>query len=197
MGRKIRRNIKTMPVIAVQNTDIFPTAIYARLSVENSGKDDDGAAIENQIEVCKEYIREMPDLQLIKIYQDNGWTGTVMHRPAFDDLMEDVKAGLIKAVVVRDLSRFARNYIETGTYQESVFPKEDFILILTSRTDEYKEMTLSFLKDNGIRYDQILFNIPMGERIVVNDRKPSGIDMAVAINTSRDLFSMPEIKRET
>lgn len=197
MGRKIRRNIETMPVIAVQNTDIFPTAIYARLSVENSGKDDDGAAIENQIEVCKEYIREMPDLQLIKIYQDNGWTGTVMHRPAFDDLMEDVKAGLIKAVVVRDLSRFARNYIETGTYQESVFPKEDFILILTSRTDEYKEMTLSFLKDNGIRYDQILFNIPMGERIVVNDRKPSGIDMAVAINTSRDLFSMPEIKRET
>lgn len=79
---------------------------------------------------------------------------------------------------------------------ESV-PKEDFILILTSRTDEYKEMTLSFLKDNGIRYDEILFNIPMGERIVVNDRKPSGIDMAVAINTSRDLFSMPEIKRET
>ena len=76
-------------------------------------------------------------------------------------------------------------------------PEEDFILILTSRTDEYKEMTLSFLKDNGIRYDEILFNIPMGERIVVNDRKPSGIDMAVAINTNRDLFSMPEIKRET
>ena len=51
MGRKSRRNNDTMPVIAVQNTDIFPTAIYARLSVENSGKDDDGAAIENQIDV--------------------------------------------------------------------------------------------------------------------------------------------------
>ncbi len=81
-------------------------------------------------------------------------------------------------------------------YMDSI-PEEDFILILTSRTDEYKEMTLAFLKDNGIRYDQILFNIPMGERIVVNDRKPSGIDMAVAINTKRDNFVLPEIKRET
>ena len=125
MGRKSRRNVDNTPVITAPVTDIFPTAIYARLSVENSGKDDDGAAIENQIDVCKEYIKDMPDLQLVKVYQDNGWTGTVMRRPAFDELMEDVKAGLIKAVVVRDLSRFARNYIETGTYLESVFPELD------------------------------------------------------------------------
>ena len=125
MGRKSRRNTDITPVVTAPATDIFPTAIYARLSVENSGKDDDGAAIENQIDVCKEYIRDMPDLQLVKVYQDNGWTGTVMHRPAFDELMEDVKSGIIKAVVVRDLSRFARNYIETGTYLESVFPKLD------------------------------------------------------------------------
>lgn len=65
-------------------------------------------------------------------------------------------------------------------------PTEDYVLILTSRTDEYKEMTLEFLKENGIRYDEIMFNIPMGERIVVNDRKPSGIDMAVAVNVDRD-----------
>ncbi len=81
-------------------------------------------------------------------------------------------------------------------YVESI-PVEDFILILTSRTDEYREMTLSFLKENGIRYNEIHFNIPMGERIVVNDRKPSGIGMAVAINTDRDVFDMPEIRRET
>ena len=125
MGRKSRRNTDITPVVTAPATGIFPTAIYARLSVENSGKDDDGAAIENQIDVCKEYIRDMPDLQLVKVYQDNGWTGTVMHRPAFDELMEDVRAGVIKAVVVRDLSRFARNYIETGTYLESVFPELD------------------------------------------------------------------------
>ena len=83
----------------------------------------------------------------------------------------------------------AKEYIDS-------IPEEDFILILTSRTDEYKEMTLAFLKDNCIRYDEILFNMPMGERIVVNDRKPSGLDMAVAINTDRDELNLPGIIRE-
>lgn len=76
-------------------------------------------------------------------------------------------------------------------------PEEDFILILTSRTEEYREKTLAFLKDNGVRYDKILFNMPMGERIVVNDRKPSGVDMAVAMNVNRDIFSIPNIERKT
>ncbi len=75
-------------------------------------------------------------------------------------------------------------------------PPEDYILILTSRTDEYRKMTLDFLKENGIRYDKILFNIPMGERIVVNDRKPSGLDMAIAINTDRDAAHLPDVERK-
>ena len=75
-------------------------------------------------------------------------------------------------------------------------PEDDRILILTSRTDEYKQMTLNFLRDNNIRYDEIIFNIPYGERIVVNDRKPSGLDMAYAFNLDRDIFSVPEVIRE-
>lgn len=84
----------------------------------------------------------------------------------------------------------AKEYIDA-------IPAEDKIIILTSRLEEYRKMTLDFLDEHGIRYDEILFNIPMGERIVVNDRKPSGIDMAVAINIDRDEFSLPVIKRET
>ncbi len=80
-------------------------------------------------------------------------------------------------------------------YLESL-PKEDFILLVTSRTEEYKEITLKFLKENGIRYNQILFNMPMGERIVVNDKKPSGLNMSVAVNIDRDVFKMPEIERK-
>ena len=75
-------------------------------------------------------------------------------------------------------------------------PEEDKIVIFTSRTDEYKQMTLNFLKEQGIRYDEILFNMPMGERIIVNDRKPSGLDMSVALNIDRDRFELPEIVRE-
>ena len=80
-------------------------------------------------------------------------------------------------------------------YLDSI-PADDFILVLTSRTDEYRDMTIAFLDNNGIRYDQILFNMPMGERIVVNDRKPSGIDMAVAFNLDRNVFDAPEVVRE-
>ena len=75
-------------------------------------------------------------------------------------------------------------------------PSTDRIVIFTSRTDEYKQMTLDFLARQGIRYDEILFNMPMGERILVNDRKPSGLDMSVAINIDRDKFDLPDIIRE-
>lgn len=79
-------------------------------------------------------------------------------------------------------------------YLESI-PEEDKIIILTSRTDAYKDMTLHFLEENRIRYNEILFNMPMGERIVVNDRKPSGLPMAVALNCDRDVLDLPDIER--
>ena len=78
----------------------------------------------------------------------------------------------------------------------STIPAEDKIVIFTSRTDGYKQMTLDFLAEQGIKYDEILFNMPMGERILVNDRKPSGLDMSVAINLNRDEFDLPEIIRQ-
>ena len=78
----------------------------------------------------------------------------------------------------------------------SGLPDGDTVVILTSRTEEYREMTVSFLADQGIRYDHILFSMPMGERILVNDRKPSGLDMAVAVNLDRDRFRLPAIRRE-
>jgi uncharacterized HAD superfamily protein len=80
-------------------------------------------------------------------------------------------------------------------YLEEI-PQTDRIIILTSRKSRYRQETVRFLKENKIRYDEILFDMPMGERIVVNDRKPSGLDMAVALNLDRDQFFLPEIIRE-
>ena len=65
-------------------------------------------------------------------------------------------------------------------------PLEDKIVLLTARKDEYLEDLKNFLTENGLRYDYVLTNMPMGERILVNDRKPSGLDMAFAINKNRD-----------
>lgn len=75
-------------------------------------------------------------------------------------------------------------------------PPKDKIVILTSRLEEYRERTIEFLKKNSIRYDEILFEMPMGERIVINDRKPSGLDMAVAVNVERNEFYLPKIERK-
>lgn len=80
-------------------------------------------------------------------------------------------------------------------YLAKILP-EDRVILLTSRTDEYRDATLRFLAEAGIRYDEILFNMPMGERILVNDRKPSGLDMAVAVNLDRDHFALPSVECE-
>jgi len=69
-------------------------------------------------------------------------------------------------------------------------PKGDMIVFITSRMSEYKEITEHFLTEHNIRYDQIIYNSPYGERVLVNDRKPSGLDMAVAINVERNDFKM-------
>lgn len=81
MARTSRKKNIEEPIQAVTPSQVFPTAIYARLSVENSGKDDDGAALENQIAVCEEYVKSCPHLKLIETYSDNGRTGTVLGVP--------------------------------------------------------------------------------------------------------------------
>lgn len=65
-------------------------------------------------------------------------------------------------------------------------PEQDKIIFLTSRKEKYKDITEDFLKQNKIRYDHIIFDIPFGERIVVNDNKPSGLKMAYAIEVNRN-----------
>ncbi len=65
-------------------------------------------------------------------------------------------------------------------------PKKDMIIFLTSRTEEYKDDTVCFLKENKIRYNQIIFNAPYGERILINDDKPSGLHMSISINKNRN-----------
>lgn len=122
MARKSRK-AQAQPVAEVKKeAAALPTAIYARLSVENSGKDDDGNSLQNQIAVCEDYLDGCPHLRLTEVYSDNGKTGTVFDRPAWNRLMEDVRTGKVQCIVVRDLSRFGRDYVETGSYLEKIFP---------------------------------------------------------------------------
>lgn len=72
--------------------------------------------------------------------------------------------------------------------------EEDMIIFITSRKKIYKEETEKFLKDNNIRYNYIIYEAPFGERIVINDKKPSGLKTAYALNIERDNFEKIEIK---
>lgn len=70
----------------------------------------------------------------------------------------------------------------------SNIPETDKIVFLTSRTDNEKKITEKFLAEHDIRYNDIVYNAPYGERILVNDKKPSGLLTAIAVNTDRDKF---------
>ena len=65
-------------------------------------------------------------------------------------------------------------------------PPDDYILILTARNVEVKDATVKFLRENGIRFDKIIFDIPTGERILLNDDKPTGLKTSYAVNLKRD-----------
>lgn len=67
-------------------------------------------------------------------------------------------------------------------------PIDDKIIFITSRKEEYANITENFLHANGIRYDSIIYNMPYGERILINDNKPSGLITGLSINTTRDIF---------
>lgn len=100
---------------------VFQTALYARLSVEDSGKQDN-EVIQNQIRVMKEFVRNNSSITIFGIYVDNGWTGTDFKRPEFHKMMKAVEQKKIDCIIVKDLSRFGRNYIEAGMYLEKVLP---------------------------------------------------------------------------
>ncbi|MDL2248688.1 recombinase family protein [Tyzzerella sp. OttesenSCG-928-J15] len=99
---------------------LYKTAIYARLSVEDTRADSN--SIESQIRLCESFVNSKTNMKLVKIFDDNGFTGMNFNRPSFIKLMEMVKSGEINCVVVKDLSRLGRHYIEVVDYVEQVFP---------------------------------------------------------------------------
>lgn len=64
---------------------------------------------------------------------------------------------------------------------------DDMVIFITSRNFSLQDITEKMLRDNGIRYDHIIYNAPYGERIIINDKKPSGLKTALSINTTRNV----------
>lgn len=96
-------------------------ALYVRLSNEdNGGKGTD--SIHNQLELLLNFAEEIENIEIVETYTDNGRTGTDFDRPEWERMLQDVKEQKVNCIIVKDLSRFARNYLEAGDYLEKIFP---------------------------------------------------------------------------
>jgi Site-specific recombinases, DNA invertase Pin homologs len=102
---------------------LYNVGAYIRLSIENTAyANDDSMSIESQREMLSQFISVMPGWVEQKFYIDNGFSGGNFQRPAFVEMMSDVRSGEINLILVKDLSRFGRNYLETGNYLENELP---------------------------------------------------------------------------
>ena len=103
--------------------ETWDTAGYLRLSREDGDKAESDS-IANQRKLLEQYLSTHPELRLVGFYQDDGYTGTNFDRPAFRQMEADLASGKVNCVLVKDLSRFGRDYIEMGRYLERVFPAQ-------------------------------------------------------------------------
>lgn len=110
----------------MNNNHIFKAAIYVRLSKEDgdvSGvSKSESNSISNQKELIRDFLKDKSNIKVVSERVDDGFSGVNFERPAFQLMLEDIRQGKVDCVVVKDLSRFGRNYIEAGRYIEKIFP---------------------------------------------------------------------------
>ena len=121
MARKSRKESSVQISESFSKTIGYQVGFYLRLS-DKEAKDRDSESIENQFALLKDFIKNKPDFRLISTFTDDGKTGTNFKRSGFEQMMDEVRSGRINCIIVKDLSRFGRNYLEAGHYIEHVFP---------------------------------------------------------------------------
>ena len=105
---------------------VYHASIYLRLSKEDgdvtTGSKNESNSISNQKSLIMDFLKDKHDIQVVSTREDDGYSGVDFNRPSFQLMLEDVKKGIIDCIIVKDLSRFGRNYIEVGRYLEKLFP---------------------------------------------------------------------------
>ena len=123
MARKSRKAAASVAAVpAAPAAKVWRCAVYARLSCRNNGLAGD-SSLRAQVDFVRDSLSGMEGVEVVGVYEDNGRTGTTFEgRAAFDALMDEVRAGAVDCIAVKDLSRFGRNMYETNTYLERIFP---------------------------------------------------------------------------
>lgn len=123
--------------------NIYDTALYLRLSRDDTDIDGrnktESNSISSQRDLLRAYVQSHDDLQIFDIYIDDGYSGADFNRPEFERMMEDIRAGKVNCVIVKDLSRFGRDYIEAGRFIQKTFPA--FNVRFIAVTDNYDSLS--------------------------------------------------------
>lgn len=122
MARVSRKNIVVTAVSETEEMKLYKACLYLRLSDEDKRNIEDNS-IGNQKKICLEHLKKLPEIEVIASYIDNGASGTNFSRSGFKQMLQDLTKGEINCVVVKDLSRLGRNYLETSEYLEKFFPE--------------------------------------------------------------------------
>lgn len=153
---------------------MFYVAVYIRLSREDGDKEESDS-VGNQKKLLTEYVAQREDFILHDLYVDDGYSGTNFDRPDFHRMLEDMKAGKVNCVVVKDLSRFGRDYIETGRYLERYFPELGVRFIsVTDGIDSRKQAYDMLLPIKNIFNEQYARDISKKIQATVKSKQRAG-----------------------
>lgn len=153
---------------------LFNVAIYIRLSREDGDKEESDS-IGNQRKLLAEYIAKKEDFILYDVYVDDGYSGTNFNRPSFQRMIADIEDGKVNCVVVKDLSRFGRDYIDTGRYLERYFPELGVRFIsVTDGIDSMKQAYDMLLPIKNIFNEQYARDISNKIQATVKSKQKAG-----------------------
>lgn len=116
--------LNVLNISPIRSFDTEPwAAFYCRLS-QDDGLDGESNSIQHQKQILERYAKEH-GITRYKFYVDDGISGTTFNRPGFQEMLADIEAGYVNMVVVKDMSRFGRDYLQVGMYTEVLFPEKD------------------------------------------------------------------------
>ena len=154
--------------------NLFNAGIYIRLSREDGDKEESDS-IGNQRKLLAEYIAKKEDFILYDVYVDDGYSGTNFNRPSFQRMIADIEDGKVNCVVVKDLSRFGRDYIDTGRYLERYFPELGVRFIsVTDGIDSMKQAYDMLLPIKNIFNEQYARDISNKIQATVKSKQKAG-----------------------
>lgn len=172
-GRRARRQ-KTGSCGVADMIHCYCTAAYIRLSREDGDKSESDS-IANQRALLTSYVEHHDDLILTDCYVDDGWSGTNFQRPEFQRMIRDVERGRIDCILVKDLSRFGRDYIEAGRYLERYFPEKGVRFIAVADQIDSLERTYNlFLPLKNVLNEQYARDISEKVHITIRSKQKQG-----------------------